>query len=296
MSKMPWFRLYAEFATDAKIQSMSETLQRRYIMLLCLKCNDELHTLTDDELAFALRIDEKELQETREKFIQKGLIKDGWEIVAWDKRQYKTDSSAGRVRKHREKKRYSNADVTTCNVTVTAPDTDTDTDISVTNVTDRGANAPELTKPKRNAKRACQLPDDWEPLPEAKAPLALIGMTPEEIIAEVDKFRDYHRAKGSTMKDWNAAYRNWVRNAMQYRASRPQPRQGQPPGEHPNMKRARETTERLLEKYGHDGQNDDTAGNTGSRPVASIGLPSAGGRGSGRVDRDGSGQADIVQP
>ncbi|GAH78620.1 unnamed protein product, partial [marine sediment metagenome] len=39
---MKWLRLYYEFATDPKIQSMDETLQRRYIMLLCLKGNGDL--------------------------------------------------------------------------------------------------------------------------------------------------------------------------------------------------------------------------------------------------------------
>ena len=31
---MDWFRMYAEFATDPKVQMLSEADQRRYIMLL----------------------------------------------------------------------------------------------------------------------------------------------------------------------------------------------------------------------------------------------------------------------
>ena len=34
---MNWMRLYAEFATDPKVQMMSEAMQRRHVMLFCLK-------------------------------------------------------------------------------------------------------------------------------------------------------------------------------------------------------------------------------------------------------------------
>jgi hypothetical protein len=35
---------------------------------------------------------------------------------------------------------------------------------------------------------------------------------------EVEKFQDYHRAKGSKFVDWDAAFRNWCRNAEKFRA------------------------------------------------------------------------------
>ena len=38
----PWFRLYSEFATDPKVQMMSESYQRRFIMLLCIRCNGDV--------------------------------------------------------------------------------------------------------------------------------------------------------------------------------------------------------------------------------------------------------------
>jgi DNA-binding transcriptional ArsR family regulator len=34
---------------------------------------------------------------------------------------------------------------------------------------------------------------------------------------EVEKFQDYHRAKGSKFVDWDAAFRNWCRNADKFR-------------------------------------------------------------------------------
>ena len=61
-----WFRMYSEFATDPKVQMLSEADQRRYMMLLCLRCSNALVTLHDEEIAFQLRISDEELAETHE--------------------------------------------------------------------------------------------------------------------------------------------------------------------------------------------------------------------------------------
>ena len=102
---MDWFRCYSEFSTDPKVQIMPEHMQRRLIMILCLRSNDVLATLHATEIAFSLRISEPELEETKELFISKGFIDNEWNILNWDKRQYVSDSSTERSRKHREKKK-----------------------------------------------------------------------------------------------------------------------------------------------------------------------------------------------
>jgi hypothetical protein len=102
---MDWFRMYSEFASDPKVQSMSEVMQRRLIMLFCLRCSNTLVTLQDDEIAFALRISETDLAESKAVFMRKGFIDEGWEILNWDKRQFVSDSSAARVARHRAKKK-----------------------------------------------------------------------------------------------------------------------------------------------------------------------------------------------
>jgi hypothetical protein len=122
---MDWFRMYHEFASDAKVQSMSEAMQRRLMMLFCLRCSNTLVTLQDDELAFALRIKDEELAETKLLFLRKGFIGDDWEILQWEKRQFVSDSSAPRVKKHREKakadaaKQAETEPKQDCNVTLT---------------------------------------------------------------------------------------------------------------------------------------------------------------------------------
>lgn len=107
-----WFRLYAEFANDPKIQMMSESNQRRYVMLLCIRCNGDV-TLQDEEVAFQLRISNEEWATTKALFVSKELITEDNKPAAWDKRQFASDSSAARVSKHRAKKKEQ------CNVTVT---------------------------------------------------------------------------------------------------------------------------------------------------------------------------------
>ena len=119
----PWFRMYSEFATDPKVQMLSETDQRRYIMLLCIRCNGEV-TLHDEEIAFQLRISNEELAKTKEVLIAKNLIDSSFNPVAWDKRQMRSDSSAERVARHREKKKKAN--VTLQKQDANALDTDTE--------------------------------------------------------------------------------------------------------------------------------------------------------------------------
>lgn len=112
----PWFRLYSEFATDPKVQMLSETDQRRYIMLLCIRCSNENVTLQDSEVTFCLRITPQEWSITKANLLAKNLITEGNNPTSWDKRQFTSDSSAERVARHRKKVKQQ------CNVTVTPPE------------------------------------------------------------------------------------------------------------------------------------------------------------------------------
>ena len=125
----PWFRLYSEFAHDPKIQMLSEAMQRRYVMLMCLRCSEVLETLHETEIAFQLRLSTDELDETKQLFISKNFIDKHWNLLNWDKRQFVSDSSTMRVAKHRSKKKQvSNVDETLQKRPSNAIDTDTDTD------------------------------------------------------------------------------------------------------------------------------------------------------------------------
>ena len=119
---MDWFRMYGEFATDPKVQMMSEADQRRFVMVLCLRCSNEGVTLHETEIAFQLRISNEEWATTKALFLSKGLIDEDCMPTSWDRRQFVSDSSKARVAAYRERQKLAR------NVTVTPPDTDTDTD------------------------------------------------------------------------------------------------------------------------------------------------------------------------
>lgn len=124
--KNPWFRMYHEFAVDPKVQMLSEVDQRRFVMLLCLRCCNGDETLHDVAVAFQLRIPEEEYAKTKQNLMHSGLIGEDNKPVAWNKRQFTSDSSTARSREHRRRKKEEAE--RSCNVAVTPPDTDTDTD------------------------------------------------------------------------------------------------------------------------------------------------------------------------
>jgi len=76
-----WFRMYAEFANDPKVQMLSETDQRRYIMLLCIRCGNETKSIGDDDIAFHLRISDYEALKTKQTLLNAGLIVGDWLLV-----------------------------------------------------------------------------------------------------------------------------------------------------------------------------------------------------------------------
>lgn len=80
----------------------------------------------------------------------------------------------------------------------------------------RPPSKPAAAKPSQGkAKSAKALPKNWTPdlLPEGMVD----GMTslwpPGMIDRELDRFKDHAAQNGRTAKDWNAAWRNWLRKA-----------------------------------------------------------------------------------
>ena len=195
----PWFRLYSEFAHDPKIQMLSEAMQRRYVMLLCLRCSETLETLHETEIAFQLRLSTEELDETKGLFISKNFIDKHWNLINWDKRQFVSDSSTMRVARHREKKKQgSNTDETLqehpSNVVDTEADTDTD-------------------KKKNKNKLGSRLAQDWVLL-KTWGEWAQKERPDIDVRKVAEQFKDHWIAqpgqKGVKL-DWYATWRNWVR-------------------------------------------------------------------------------------
>ena len=204
----PWFRLYSEFAHDPKIQMLSEAMQRRYVMLMCLRCSEVLETLHETEIAFQLRLSTEELEQTKQLFISKNFIDKHWNLLNWDKRQFVSDSSTMRVAKHRNKKKQvSNADETLQKRQSNAIDTDTDT---------------EQIQKKVNNKRGSRLAQDWF-LSKSMGDWATQERPDLDARQVAEQFKDYWVAQAGqkgVKLDWDATWRNWVRNT---KAVKPNP-------------------------------------------------------------------------
>lgn len=196
----PWFRLYSEFAHDPKIQMLSEAMQRRYVMLMCLRCSETLETLHETEIAFQLRLSEAELIETKNLFISKNFIDRQWNLLNWDKRQFVSDSSTMRVAKHRQKKKQEgNAVETLQKLPSNAIDTDTDTDTD---------------KKKEKNKRGSRLSQDFV-FPREWRDFCIQERKEIHPTQTFEKFKDYWIAQAGqkgVKLDWFAIWRNWVRN------------------------------------------------------------------------------------
>jgi hypothetical protein len=122
-----WFRMYDEILDDPKVQKLSPADFKAWINLLCLSSRNDGRLPTIADIAFALRETEDAVSTVLERLLNGGLIErrsggaDGAHYAPnkWEERQYKSDTSTGRVKRFRERSKP---------VTETAPDTETDTE------------------------------------------------------------------------------------------------------------------------------------------------------------------------
>lgn len=118
---MKWFRFYAEALNDRKVQSLPGDLFKAWVNILCLYCNEGA-AIDLSSISFALRAGDSKAEAIVDDLLNRGLLDDtaaGLVPHNWNNRQYKSDVSNERVKRHRKRP---------CNVTVTPPDTDTDSE------------------------------------------------------------------------------------------------------------------------------------------------------------------------
>jgi len=212
---LPWFRLYHEFATDPKVQSMAEAMQRRLVMVMCLHCSEELPGLDDEELATALRISAADLEKTKALFVRKGFVSESWALLKWDSRQFISDDSSARVKKHRAKKQnvsgscngQSPLQQRSDNGDVTPPETEADTE------------ADTEKKREANGASAGSL---------SGGSIRFFDLTPARIALALGQgFTDLAWVEKETIKFTNrkgkkddGAWLNWLHRGREYQASK----------------------------------------------------------------------------
>lgn len=74
-------------------------------------------------------------------------------------------------------------------------------------------------KTPRGNPRGKRLPADWQPRAEEQESARAKGL---DCDSEMSHFRDHHTAKGTTMVDWDAAFRTWLKNAVKFGRGRQQ--------------------------------------------------------------------------
>ena len=132
---LPWFRVYTNIVDNHKIRLLAFEDRWHFIALLACK-QSGIFDNADPEfvnrsLAVELGLQLPALDELKKRLADVNLIDKKWNVLKWDERQYKADSSKERTRKWRGNQKVSKT-VTESkrhrDVTVTPPDTDTDTD------------------------------------------------------------------------------------------------------------------------------------------------------------------------
>lgn len=144
--QMPWFRFYVEMMSDPKIRRLSPAQRWLWAGVLSAARKSpipgfllisEREAMDDAALADFVGVPLKLVTETMPVFATKGMIErdhelDAWWVPKFNTRQYESDNSTERVKRHRSKNVDVTANVTANerseNVSVAPPDTEADTD------------------------------------------------------------------------------------------------------------------------------------------------------------------------
>jgi hypothetical protein len=132
-----WFRLYDDAINDPKILRLPDAARWQWVAMLCVasKHDGVLPQLSD--VALLLRMPPKKAAATLARLREAGLVDEtdaGLVPHNWDGRQYKSDTSTERVRKHRATRRNVSSEVketiqpSLALNAATAPETDTESE------------------------------------------------------------------------------------------------------------------------------------------------------------------------
>lgn len=105
---MAWWRAYDEAVDDPKLQNLAPELFRAWFNLMCLASRNGGKLPSLANIAFGLRRSEKEAKRLVDGLIAARLLDVSGTTITphnWNRRQYKTDVSTGRVRAFRERQK-----------------------------------------------------------------------------------------------------------------------------------------------------------------------------------------------
>lgn len=149
----PWFRLYNEIIDDKKIRLLAFEDRWHFVALLCMKNSGDLDrkkSLLDQIVSVGLGVHGADLVSIKKRLTEVGLIDSNWQPLAWNVRQFKSDASTERVKKHREKKKaqLGNTNETGMKRFRNAPETEAEEETEKEQEEKRSATPPELLLPE----------------------------------------------------------------------------------------------------------------------------------------------------
>lgn len=173
-----WFRFYAEALDDPKVQKLDPTTFKHWVNLLCLTAKHDGILPSQDDIAFALRIDNIACQSLLDRLLIGGLIDvlkggpNGSRIAphGWESRQYKSDVSTERVKRYRERSK---------NVAVTPPDTDTESDTDTDILTSKEVMSETPVSDTQDKIKIDDIVDVWNEIAGKLGKPKVRHMTPE---------------------------------------------------------------------------------------------------------------------
>lgn len=226
-----WFRLYETLVDDPKVQRLKPELFKAWVNMLALACRHDGVLPSIPDLAFALREGELKVGQWLHALIEAGLLdvtERGHEPHNWASRQFKGDTSAERMRRHRERHRNVSRDRcdVTGDVTVTASESESDTDTDsepiggdspspIAATPQPPTKIPVEFKQRVFAERGTSLPKDWTPSDETAAQVAKLrpDLTEPELARQLVRFRANALEKAKISRDWGQAWIAWAMNA-----------------------------------------------------------------------------------
>jgi hypothetical protein len=205
---MRWFRFYDDTVNDPKVQRLSGEMFKAWVNLLCIASKHDGVLPSISDIAFTLRIPEDKAETRIKFFIENGLLDDGETGMSphnWNGRQYKSDDSSERVKRHRQRKR---------NVTVTAsetpPDTETDTE----------------TESSRGNEKKTRIPDGWKPSQKiSERAFKELALSFQDIRDEGESFHEYFWTKTGAKalhRNWDITFWNWLKRSKKFGQDRKQ--------------------------------------------------------------------------
>jgi hypothetical protein len=221
-----WFRWYEGTCEDTKLRMVHRAVQiqdkpdgDRYVTVrndrVTLGCviavwaclledaakveNDGVTTRHFSYISAALDMGDNDVSDILDAMVITGLIANdpkGYQIVAWNKRQYRSDHDPTNAERQR---RYRNKRKPLANALLTAPETETETETE--------------TEKKGARKRACQLSyEGFSEVPESWKAYCREKRSDLDAEATWLDFRDYWKAQAKPMVDWERTWQRWVRN------------------------------------------------------------------------------------